>query len=163
MTRTAIILDSAVFVLAVIVFALSLKSYRRNKRLVGRVQAQWSIRFNLAYPWEWLRWLSLFGLLGLAAALLVLKPAVIDPYGALALVFLVLAFFPRNNFVVVGEAGILDRSVFVPWTAVRERRIVEDRGRRYLEIKAASGREGAAGPIQARRIRIPKNISLVLE
>lgn len=162
MTRTAIVLDSVVFILAVVAFILNLASFRRSRKLVGRVQAQWSERFNPAYPGEWLRWALLVGVLGMAVALFFLRPASIDPYWSLGLVFLILAFFPRNNFIVVGEAGLLDRSVFIPWSSVRERRIVEERGRRYLEIKVAPGDDGVT-PVKTRRIRVPGNVSLVLE
>ena len=162
MTRTAIILDSVVFVLALAAFVLNLRSYRKSKRLVGRVEAQWSVRFNLAYSWEWLRWVCLVGVLGVAVALIYLRPAAVDPYWSLGLVLLVLAFYPRSTFVVVGDAGLLDRSVFVPWSSVRERKVVEDKGRRYLEVKIESGRDGTS-PVETRRIRLPKDVSLTME
>ncbi len=162
MTRTAIILDVIVFVLAIAAFFLNLASFRRGKRLVGVVRAQWSVRFNLSYPWERLRWLFLAGLFGTAAVLVFLRPAVSDPYWSLGLVLLVLAFYPRNNIIVVGDAGLLDRSVFVPWSSVRERRVVEEKGRRYLEIKMGSGEDGT-GPLRMKKIRIPENVSLTLE
>ena len=162
MTRTTIILDSAVLVLAVIAFILNLNAYRRSKRLVGRVRAEWSIRFNLSYPWEWLRWLLLLALLAIVVFALVARPAAYDAYWSLAVVCLALAFFPRNNFIVIGEAGLLDRSVFLPWTSIREKKIVEDGGRRYLELKIASGGNGTA-IAETRRIRVPANVSLVLD
>ncbi len=162
MTRTAIVLDSVVFILAVIAFILNLSSFRRSRKLVGRVQAQWSERFNPAYPRERLRWVFLIGVLGMAVALFFLRPASADPYWSLGLVFLILAFYPRNNFVVIGDAGLLDRSVFIPWSSVRERRIVEEKGRRYLEIKVASDQDGMT-PVRTRRIRVPGNVSLMLE
>jgi hypothetical protein len=162
MSSSALTIDIIILVLAIAAFAANLISYRNSKRLVGDVKAKWALRFNLAFPWEWLRIILLLGILAIAVLVAIERPPDVDSFGSLALAFLVLAFFPRNNCVVVGSAGLLDRRVFIPWTSVKEKRLVEERGRRYLELKIAA-EPGTGAAEHLRRIRVPGNVSLVLD
>ncbi len=162
MSSSAIIIDIVILVLAVLMLFVNWISYRNSKRLVGDVRAKWKLHFNLAFPWEWLRLVFLLGSLAAAVTVAIKRPLDIDSFGSLALVCLVLSFFPRNNFIVVGSSGLLDRWIFIPWTAVTDKRLVEDRGRRYLELRISSEPEGGR-PEQTKRIRVPGNVSLVLD
>lgn len=162
MNSWAVIIDIVILFLAVLVLGLNSASYRNSKRLVGKVKAQWRLRFNLAFPWEWLRFVLFLGSLAGAAVIAARRPLDVDSFGSLALACLVLAFFPRYNFIVVGSEGLLDRWIFIPWASVKERRLVEERGRRYLMLKIAD--EPGPGAVERlRRIRVPGNVSLVLD
>jgi MFS superfamily sulfate permease-like transporter len=162
MSKPQVIIDAVVLAAAVAAFIINLRFLRRGKRRVGRVVAQWRIRFNLSLPWEWLRLALLLALIVLVLTLWRTKPLSGDWLGTLAVALLVAAFFPRDNHVIVGTRGVLDRWRFVPWSSVEGRRLVEDRGRRILELRVRPDRT-SRNPGGTRRIRVPWNVALDLD
>lgn len=162
MNRFFIIFYSALAAAAVSILVFNIRAYRQSKVRVGQVRTHWRIRFNFAFPENWLILILVLGYLAVCAVLLVTRPKAIDGYHWLVILMLGMAFYPRFNFVDIGSEGVLDRLVFIPWSAVCERRVVEDRGRRYLELRIVPG-PGVDTGQRLRRIRVPKNISLVLD
>lgn len=162
MTRFFIGLYSCLLGLAAVSFFINWSVYRKNRARVGEIKVHWRIRFNFAFPENWFILALVLGYLAVCIALLAANPKSIAGYHWLVMLALGLSFFPRYNFVDIGSKGVLDRRVFIPWQAVSERRVIEDNGRRRLELRIIP----AAGLETDRRmikIRIPKNVSLVLD
>lgn len=162
MTSTATIIDAALLALAAVLFILNYRGYRARKRLVGTVRAEWSLRFHLAFPWEWARLAALVVCLASAITVAVTRSPAEDPFGPAVILALVLAFFPRNNFVVIGSAGVLDRWIFIPWERITNKRVVETGGRRYLELEITP-EDGDSREVRTKRLRVPRDVSLVLD
>jgi len=162
MVRVWIAFDIGLFILAVPVFVHNLKAYRRNVERLGSIQARWSIRYDLSLGENRFRLILLLLLIVLWVVLLSRRPGLVPWVDGLAIIVLSLAFFPRYNFIVVGSEGVLDRWIFIPWTSVRERRIVEDRGRKRLELRLAP-EPGSGGAGRVKVIRVPPDVSLVLD
>lgn len=161
MTRFFIGLYSCLLGLAAASFFINLSVYRKNRARVGEIKAHWRIRFNFAFPENWFILALVLGYLAVCIVLLAANPKSIAGYHWLVILALGFSFFPRFNFVDIGTKGILDRWVFIPWEAVRERWVVEDNGRRRLELRIVPA-AGLETDRRTRSIRIPKNVSLVL-
>jgi hypothetical protein len=157
-----IVFYAALFAAAVAIFVFNLRAYHQSRTRVGEVRAHWTIRFNFAFPENWLILALVLGYAAVCAVLLITKPRSIDGYHWLVILMVGMAFYPRFNFVDIGTEGVLDRRIFIPWSAVNERRVVEDKGRRYLELRITPG-PGVETGQRLKRIRVPKNISLVLD
>lgn len=162
MSRFWIFLDGGLLILSALIFIVNVKAYRRNKKRVGRIRAQWRIRFNFAFKESRFLLVLLLALLAVGAALLCAGPGLITGLDGLTILCLGLAFFPRYNFVAIGTEGILDRWVFIPWKSVKQKRVVEDRGRRYLELKVTAW-PGSQTDDRLMRIRVPGDVSLILD
>jgi hypothetical protein len=161
MTRFFIALYACLLGLAVASFFINLSAYRMNRARVGEIKVHWRIRFNFAFPESWLILALVLGYLAVCAALLAGNPGSIAGTHWLVMLALGFSFYPRYNFVEIGTKGILDRHIFIPWEAVSEKRVVEDNGRRRLELRIIPA-PGLETGRRMMRIRIPKNVSLVL-
>jgi len=162
MSRFFIGLYSCLLVLAAASFYINLRAYRKNRTRVGEIKAHWRIRFNFVFPENWFILALVLGYLAVCIVLLGTNPKSIAGYHWLVILALGLSFFPRYNYVDIGSKGLLDRWVFIPWEAVSERWVIEDNGRKYLELRIMP-LAGLETDRRIRRVRIPKNVSLVLD
>jgi hypothetical protein len=162
MNRFFIVLYSGFTALAAASFIINLGAYRKSRQRVGEIKAHWRVRFNFAFPENWLILALVLGYLAVCAVLLARSPASVAGYHGLVVLAIGFSFFPRFNFVDIGSKGILDRWIFIPWEAVSERWVVEDRGRRRLELRIVPA-AGLETNKRTRSIRVPRNVSLVLD
>jgi len=154
--------DLSLIILSAVIFAANLKTLKRNRARLGRVQASWRLGFNFALPGSRLRAVLLLVPAAAGAVWLNSQPGSVKWLDALSFVCLGLAFYPRYNFAAVGREGVLDRWVVIPWESVGEKRVVEEGGRRHLELRLKPEPVGRA-EAKVVRIRVPSDVSLTLD
>lgn len=100
--------------------------------MAGMLLVKWSSLFNLSFPMSWVRWAAVFLYLGWCVYQISVSPGSNSGHMSLMLLVLLFSFSPRGN-IYVGSEGIVFRMKFIPWTAVRERKMVMRGRRNYLE------------------------------
>jgi len=146
-------------VLALFNYFFNLYRLKVKKKQIETIYSEWSAKFNLKIPLNWLVWLLVVVYFSWSLFLIITGPHRDNDYTPLVIFFLFLSFYPRWN-VVIGSEGIITGMEVFLWEDLREWQIIYKGKYKYLELKWYSP---LSLETKTRRIRLPKNNELILD
>lgn len=116
-------------------FLLQSRSLRRKKKALGKIWAYWPSDLSPALFVQRLLYLLIFLVYPGWAIYQTASSGKVSDGAYYLMWFLVLLNLVPGWKILIGKEGILYRRTFIPWSKVRERRIIPKRKRTILEIR----------------------------
>lgn len=157
--RLVFLIYVGIGVLALFNFFFNLYRLKAKKKQIETIYSEWSTKFNLKIPLNWVIWLLVAAYLFWSLFLIITGPQRDNDYTPLVIFFLFLSFYPKWN-VVVGSEGIITGMEVFLWEDLREWEILSRGKYKYLELKWYSS---VSAKTRTKRIRLPKNNKLILD
>jgi hypothetical protein len=157
--RPVFMIYAGIGVLVIFNYFFNLYRLKEKKKQIETIYSEWSTKFNLKIPLNWLIWLLVVAYFSWSLFLIITGPHRDNDYTPLVIFFLFSSFYPRWN-VVIGSEGIITGMEVFLWEDLREWQIIHKGKYKYLELKWYSPR---LLETKTRRIRLPKNNKLILD
>lgn len=157
--RLVFVIYAGIGVLALFNYFFNLFRLKAKKKRIGAIYSEWSTRFSLKIPLNWVIWILVVSYFSWSLFLIITGPHQDNDYTPLVIFFLFLSFYPRW-IIVIGSEGIISGMEIFLWEDLREWQIMNRGKYKYLELKWYSP---LSSETKTRRIRLPKNNELILD
>jgi ascorbate-specific PTS system EIIC-type component UlaA len=126
--------------------------FQTKKKLAGRTYFKWSSKFNLGIPANRINWMIVLVYITATIYLVLTEPIMHSDYLLIVVFILFFIHYPRWN-ILVSSKGILMGLNFVSWEKMIEKKLVENKKSKHLELRWTSDFDQSK--TKFKRIQIP--------